>query len=121
MAKTQKNKMLIVMVGTDERPAGDVDLESVKESLEQVATEPDSTFVTHHAIAFKTIKKPESDKVLVIKLGSDERPAGPKDIKRTIDHLEAQKGKEWGCIVTHHAVCFSEIDRGVLSDGIIIV
>jgi len=44
MAKTQKNKMLIVMVGTDERPAGDVD-----------------------------------------------------------------------------AVCFSEIDRGVLSDGIIIV
>jgi hypothetical protein len=121
MITRPKDEILIAMVGSDERPAGIADLDDFKKSLEETIADTNTAFVTHHAVTFESIGRPEDDKVLVIKLGSDERPAGPQDIQETQDRIEAQEGVDWGCIVTHHAVSFSEIDRKSISKGMIVI
>ena len=66
--KGSKNdkEILIVCVGTDERPAGPEDIQETQKALNQVALDPNLTYVTHHAVAFKTIKKSLLDNIEVV-------------------------------------------------------
>lgn len=50
MKKLSKlSKLMIVKVGSDERPAGDVDIEQVRKELNRAIAEK-IPFVTHHAV-----------------------------------------------------------------------
>ncbi len=59
-------EILIMCIGTDERPAGPLDIETAKNDMNKVAIEPNLTIVTHHAIAFKTIKKKFLENIEVV-------------------------------------------------------
>ena len=59
----------------------------------------------------KTKKRKKTNKLMIVKIGSDERPAGPEDIKKVEKYLKKfQKNgtaiKDYDVIVTHHAVEF---------------
>jgi hypothetical protein len=52
-------------------------------------------------IPLKSLK----NKLLIVKVGNDERPAGPKDIKDTKKVFKkALKGVKCRILVTHHAL-----------------
>jgi cupin superfamily acireductone dioxygenase involved in methionine salvage len=59
-------EILFVCVGTDERTAGPEDIKVTQEALNQVALDQSLTYVTHHAISFKIIKKKLFDNIEVV-------------------------------------------------------
>ena len=105
----ENKHVIVIKIGSDERPAGTEDIKSVQESLMQVFKEPNLTIVTHHAFNIDKIDLPndESSCALVVRLGSDERPAGPDDITAMQTLMAKAEGAEGdSTIVTHHAVDF---------------
>ena len=50
--KVKNDNILIVKVGSDERPASTQDLVNINEKLSEAANDPNSVFVTHHCIEF---------------------------------------------------------------------
>lgn len=53
---------------------------------------------------------PTSIQMLVVKVGNDERPAGPDDIADTVKSItEALKGGVSPVLVTHHAISFEVV------------
>lgn len=53
------------------------------------------------------IKKPLNDRFFLVRVGSNDRPAGPTDIKDTQDaltELMKRMGIEFHAFVTHHAI-----------------
>lgn len=73
----------------------------------------------------KKIKIPnvESDEVLVIKVGTDDRPASEeniKDVAKSIKVLQKTAKKDkFQCLVTHHAIEFSLLKRSNLKNFIV--
>ena len=113
MKKTKKTKntldgILLVKVGSDERPAGPSDIESVKKSL--VIKDVDM-IVSHHAIDFVMIPRLKPFQTLVWKIGNDNRPASVEDMKAFEKLLAEVASSESGTIVTHHAVDFVIVDN----------
>jgi len=65
------------------------------------------------------IPKIKDDEILVVKVGTDERPSGPDDLK-AIQMLLTQASLDKSlCLVTHHAVEFVTIKRSLLKKGIV--
>jgi len=54
------------------------------------------------------VSKKRTKRILIVKVGSDERPAGPKDIKQ-VRKIIKKIIKGWDVIVTHHAIEFDFI------------
>ena len=55
--KITEEDILVVKVGTDDRPASSEDIQSVVESMEKVVKNKDTCIVTHHAINFSILKR----------------------------------------------------------------
>jgi len=53
----EPDEVLIVKVGSSDRPATSDDIASVQLALEQVAQDPNCAFVTHHAISFEILPR----------------------------------------------------------------
>jgi len=62
----------------------------------------------------------EKDEVLIVKVGSDERPASPRDIIIIQNLLEKTYQNKDTSIVTHHALNFEIISRKHLKNIIAI-
>ena len=54
------------------------------------------------------------DEILVVKVGTDERPASEDDIKEIQLLLAQAAANKSLCIVTHHAIDFVKIKRNCL-------
>lgn len=52
-----EEEILVVRVGSDERPAGPKDLENMQKSLSQLRADDSLTLVTHHCVDFAVLKK----------------------------------------------------------------
>lgn len=55
-----ENKFLLVRVGTNDRPAKDIDIKEVQEKLEKMLKDNNVnclTFVTHHAVSIDILEK----------------------------------------------------------------
>jgi len=57
--------ILIVHVGTEDRPAGPQDIKNIQELLTLASKNNALTIVTHHAISFSIIKRKWLEKVVV--------------------------------------------------------
>ena len=53
----EEDCILVVKVGSDERPAGVGDIADMAAKLSQVINDPRSVFVTHHAVDFVVIPR----------------------------------------------------------------
>ena len=53
----ENEEILVVRVGSDERPASPKDLENMQKSLAQLAVDDSLTLVTHHCVDFAVLKK----------------------------------------------------------------
>jgi len=51
--------ILVVKVGSDNRPATKEDLEDVEKQIKKALEDPDPILVTHHNIEFQYVYKPE--------------------------------------------------------------
>ena len=71
-------EVLIVKVGTDERPAGPDDLESMQLALRAAFNNNTSTIVTHHAVDFVRVQRSDLKNVISI---NDNYPEVIKTIK----------------------------------------
>lgn len=67
------------------------------------------------------MKKKMSDKIYVVKVGNNERPAGPADLDSMAQALNLAMKNKASFIVSHHAVEFITIDRNLLCNGEVIV
>ena len=113
--KRTAQEFLIVIVGSDERPASPQDIEDIQKVMASVRADPESVIVSHHAIQFEHLYVYE-DETLAIFVGNDERPASPQDIE-DIQAAFAQLIKDNGLIfVTHHAIRFEKIIKRTLKD-----
>jgi len=71
--KTKENKMkkekqlMIVKVGTDDRPASAEDIETIRKSFEEMKKGENNTLITHHAINVVIIPVELIDNVVVTK------------------------------------------------------
>ena len=54
LKKLLKNKLLVVKVGNDERPAGKQDIKDVRKQIKKALRE-NKPLVTHHAVDFVVI------------------------------------------------------------------
>ena len=108
--------ILVIKVGSDDRPAGIKDLKHIEKNLKDaqadMASEERSkgdsnlSIVTHHAISFNKYRK-EDFKNVIIKVGSDDRPASTEDIFNVKSELmELSKKKGDSVWITHHALNF---------------
>jgi len=61
----------------------------------------------------------KKDEVLIVKVGSDERPASPSDIIIIQGLLEKTYQNQDTCLVTHHAIDFEIISRKHLKNIIV--
>lgn len=68
----------------------------------------------------KTIPKVCNDEVLIVKVGTDMRPAGTLDIEAIQMLLAQAKRDDATCIVTHHAVSFEKIKRSSLNNLLVV-
>jgi hypothetical protein len=105
-------EILLVNVGTDERPAGSKDIEDIAEVIGEVCNNPKSDLVTHHAVSF-TKYKIAPDQIMIIRVGSEERPAAKKDILNVQENLDKLKGSEdeTKILVAHHLVDIDVVSR----------
>ena len=106
-----KNGFIIIKIGNDERPAGPEDIETVENQIEQTLMDPELTIITHHAFDVLHIPKLKPNQILVVKVGSEERPAGPADIEAIQKTLVDRADSDKNYIVTHHAVDFMLMDK----------
>ena len=104
-----KGGLLVIRVGSDDRPAGPTDILAMKELL-QVAGADKLTAVTHHAVDYFMIPEMDENETLVIRIGSELRPAGTADIEK-IQKALAEVAAEGGALVTHHAIDYFVLDR----------
>ena len=54
------------------------------------------------------------DCVLVVKVGNEDRPAGPEDIKAIKNMLEQCTSEQPICLITHHAIEFVVVPRSLI-------
>ena len=109
VTKVTQGDLLVIRVGNDSRPAGPEDLKAIQKQL-QISGVDGLTAVTHHAIDFFVVPEMNENETLVIRVGSDNRPASPSDIAAISKSL-AQLAVNGGTLVTHHAVDYFTLDR----------
>lgn len=63
--KVPKNGMLVVKVGSDERPAGPADIKNIQKALKRLFKKGHNTLVTHHCLDFVAVKFSGKQKKLV--------------------------------------------------------
>jgi hypothetical protein len=68
--KESEDSILVVKVGSDERPATESDLKGIQEMLTMAMNDKDLTIVTHHCIEFYTIPRSCLGGNLVMAIGS---------------------------------------------------
>ncbi len=61
----------------------------------------------------------DEDFMLVVKVGSDERPAGINDLQSIADVLTRIQNDPSACLVTHHAVEFVAVPRKMLGKSVV--
>ncbi len=109
-------ELMIVKIGSDERPAANGDILSIQKQLTQVANNPNLTIVTHHAFEIEVVTKPSNEEILVVKVGNYERPASPDDIRNMQLLLAKVPSNKETTIVTHHAVKFEFFNKKYLEN-----
>jgi hypothetical protein len=103
--------MMVVKVGSDERPAGKKDVEDVKKLLKLCWDNPNLSAVMHHVVSVVSVPKVASDELLLVNVGSDERPASIEDIADIQKKLAECAVHPSKTLVTHHSINFSVINR----------
>lgn len=108
-------KILIITVGNDNRPASNEDIEHVCELI-TTAKDADLQIITHHAIQFYPQKAPEEGYHRFFQLGSEQRPASEKDIIAFQDAMESLY-VHGGVFVCGHEIKITDIK---IPDGAIL-
>ena len=70
-------------------------------------------------VSKKVIIPKQEEYITIVKVGSDERPAGIEDIKAIQEQLAQTANDPNLTIVTHHAISFDCIPRSTLENGVI--
>lgn len=99
-----------IKVGDNTLPASKADTDEVREEFLK-AVNGDHLMVTHHAVQIELFPcEQKANSMVIIKVGSDDYPAGPKDIEEIGESAEeaAKDGNLW---VTHHNVQMCLIPR----------
>jgi hypothetical protein len=55
------DQVLIVTVGSEDRPASEKDITAIQEGLSQISEDKGLTFVTHHALHFQLLPRTAFD------------------------------------------------------------
>jgi len=98
--------LLIVRIGSDQRPASQLDLKDIEERVKDLSTDmKKNVVVTHHCFDIEVINVPDCRNMLIFKLGTDNRPASAMDIEHLQGLLDRrQKNPKLNCIISHHAL-----------------
>lgn len=99
----KREKLIIVRVGTDTRPASDIDITDVQKQLAVCFAKDESKMFCSHAVDFQIIDKPLEDEFFVVKVGSDTRPASLKDVDDTRKQVETCM-RDNLILVSHHVI-----------------
>lgn len=71
--KRENDDILIVKIGSEERPASDEDIKNVQIILAQIQNNPELAIITHHCIQFETIPRSCLGGSLIMALGSENK------------------------------------------------
>lgn len=67
------DSVLVVLVGSEDRPAGKEDIENIAEAFRKARKNKAHAIITHHALDFRFI--PRSNLRSVVAIGNDKRHA----------------------------------------------
>ena len=110
-------ELLIVKVGSDERPAGNKDIKNVATILKTVQEDPNLTIFSHHCLQFERLPPIGKDQMLIVRIGSEERPAEDGDIEQAIRFFKKAKENGARTLVVHHCMDFEIVSRLAFDNG----